>query len=194
MCVEGKIEEARELCERIVSIQPDLLEIQYLLAQCLYYLINESLGQENLRQADSIMKYLRKQCPADEEVLILYDHTEEMKYVKETYPHSWGMAEKCINRIQGEPETYQKEMVTQMLGLIQSRRDIADRTVIEEKIISGLNDLYEDAVNTKKEPVRIDSGTTFHCGEAKPGRNDPCPCDSGKNIKSAAEKGYRRIY
>lgn len=426
LCVEGKIEEARELCERIVSIQPDLLEIQYLLAQCLYYLSNKSQGQENLRQADSIMKYLRKQCPADEEVIIMsgkvshalgdyreaagyfskvcplkeyqpfvyqlcgdclmnigqpgkalswyhldleqyeksgkiphammldgsfqntlfldiewnvgrlprdlelykkfldqvgdesdklqpyisdivicisknlsrkslripflrfldfleekdilkgeyettvysgyialesfymhedkkvssfvedyianvsdyiyeerqkekgtltssgyqncieegtsaadmrymsrskyltynwymcryyHDHTGEMKYVKETYPHSWDMAEKCFYRIQDEPETYQKALVTQMLGLTQSRRDIIDRTLNEEKIISQLNDLYEDAVSTKKEPVRIDSGTTFRRGETKPGRNDPCPCGSGKKYKKCCGKG-----
>lgn len=116
-----------------------------------------------------------------------HEHLKEMEYVKDAYPHTWDMAEECITRIHQQPSKYQEELVE---GLIEEAgKQRPGFAPGKEEIRSGLDNMYFKAISTKKEPIRIDTGVTFRRGETKPGRNDPCPCGSGKKYKKCCGRG-----
>lgn len=59
-----------------------------------------------------------------------------------------------------------------------------------EKHLTELYDSIQKQI--KSETYVYDSDTPYKRSGKKIGRNDPCPCGSGKNIKTAAEKSSRR--
>lgn len=53
-----------------------------------------------------------------------------------------------------------------------------------ETIHESMLRAYERALKTEKEPTYVyDGGDTYRRMQPKVGRNDPCPCGSGKKYK-----------
>ena len=68
-------------------------------------------------------------------------------------------------------------MLTNILKLNDKPLSFAD------EMSSALDQTSEQAVSVKKEPVQISTVGTFRKGLKEVGRNDPCPCGSGKKYK-----------
>lgn len=74
--------------------------------------------------------------------------------------------------------------------------DVANRTE-DESVINMIDVLCDRAENilynnrTFGDPfMDVEMKPTYRRETPKVGRNDPCPCGSGKNIKSAAESSF----
>ena len=108
-------------------------------------------------------------------------HMEELEYVRKTYPHIYACCRDETDGITGDPEGTAEEVLTQI-----SR--VKDAWTVEEHR-KMLQDQYADltAANGSGEFVSFGE-VPYKRTQAKIGRNDPCPCGSGKKYKKCCGK------
>lgn len=65
------------------------------------------------------------------------------------------------------------------------------RNTSRQEFEKSMDYAYKKACEEKKEPAYVyDGDETYRRIQPKAGRNDPCPCGSGKNIKNVVEGNF----
>ncbi|MBK7433640.1 MAG: preprotein translocase subunit SecA [Chitinophagaceae bacterium] len=72
-----------------------------------------------------------------------------------------------------------RESKTDMSKLRQRKEEFATSSTGGPEYVGGENEYYDPSTPIKQEPIRV---------EKAPGRNDPCPCGSGKKYKNCHGK------
>ena len=111
----------------------------------------------------------------------LPQHENEISYFQTHYPQSYLLAAELIGRIRNDAAAFEKE-------LLQDIQKYGDMDDIELNDLRGrLEDSYHEMMK-KQEPV-MQNGGTYRRTSRKIGRNEPCPCGSGKKYKDCCGKG-----
>lgn len=104
------------------------------------------------------------------------EHLAELDYVKETYPHTYADNKEFFEKIKGDAVGMAEKVLDDLHPYAEkvSRKELAE----------GLYRTYQRACENEKEPAYIYDGLeTYRRIQPKVGRNDPCPCGSGKKYK-----------
>jgi len=108
-------------------------------------------------------------------------HQKEMNYIKNTYPYSYKNCRRFLEKVQNDAEKTAGEILEQLHYYVKN----TEKAEFERSMYSA----YEKASKDKKEPAYIYDGVeTYKRIQPKVGRNDPCPCGSGKKYKKCCGK------
>ena len=141
--------------------------------------LSESTGQDKPERSETDLYKMKAVYLAYNYYMCRYfgEHSEEMAYIKETYPHVWELAKEELGRIGTDKESFKDELVEGLLKELEAE-DLAKE---REKLIADLDGVYERAVTVETKTVRPEGTQRFG---KQIGRNDPCPCGSGKKYKN----------
>lgn len=110
------------------------------------------------------------------------EHQEEIDYIKEKYPYSYQTIEKDIELISDNKERYEENIISKLEKYVS-------KDVDRDELKKAMYKAYEYIINSRPVPTVIHSGkTTYHRDGKKVGRNDLCPCGSGKKYKQCCGK------
>lgn len=105
------------------------------------------------------------------------EHWEEIEYIRETYPRTYADNAAFFEKVKKDKAGTEKTIEEELLACTEGRESL-------EKIHESMLRAYEKALKTEKEPTYVyDGGDTYRRMQPKVGRNDPCPCGSGKKYK-----------
>ncbi len=108
-------------------------------------------------------------------------HENEISYFQMHYPQSYLVVAEKIGRIRSDASAFEEE-------LLQDIQKYADMDDIELDDLRGrLADSYQEMM--KKQERVVQDGGTYRRTTRKIGRNEPCPCGSGKKYKDCCGKG-----
>lgn len=114
-------------------------------------------------------------------------HPEEIDYVREHYPHSYEDNRDFWEKARNDAEKTAAEVLDKLYEYARN----TSRQELEE----SMNDAYKKACEEKKGPAYVyDGDETYKRIQPKVGRNDPCPCGSGKNIRNVVESDFGRSH
>lgn len=104
------------------------------------------------------------------------DYPEELEYIRETFPYTYRAIEGFLAEIK-EDVRQAAEKRLKFLEPYYQGKSIADIRV-------SMEEAYRRALQDQKEPSFVYDGMeTYKRIQPKVGRNDPCPCGSGKKYK-----------
>lgn len=104
------------------------------------------------------------------------EHKEEFEHVKENYPQTYALAEEFLSLVDKDANVAGDLCVEELL------RHTSNVTDARELRMS-LRKAYYKIVSKNRETAFVQSGKTYKRAATKVGRNDPCPCGSGKKFK-----------
>ena len=107
-------------------------------------------------------------------------HLEEIKYIQENYPYNYECSRKFLERVKHDPEQTAKEVLEELQKLS------GHQTLHEWKVF--LEDEYSQMNAEGRAEVLVDGWEPYRRKGVKVGRNDPCPCGSGKKYKKCCGK------
>ena len=108
-------------------------------------------------------------------------HEAEIRSLAGKYPHTFRLADDFFARVHEDAEKESGRLLAEMLPL----SDFKDFGALEKH----LTNLYDSIQKqTKSETYVYDSDTPYRRSGKKIGRNDPCPCGSGKKYKNCCGK------
>lgn len=111
----------------------------------------------------------------------LPQHENEISYFQTHYPQSYLIVAELIGRARNDAAAFEKE-------LLQDIQKYADMDDIGLDDLRGrLADSYHEMM--KKQAPEVGNGGTYRRTSRKIGRNEPCPCGSGKKYKDCCGKG-----
>lgn len=103
-------------------------------------------------------------------------HIEEIDYLREQYPYTYADNRTLFEKIQKDAQGTAEEVLDELLKF--------EKDMNRQRLRSALLETYAKASMVKKEPVQITDGMeSYKRIQPKVGRNDPCPCGSGKKYK-----------
>jgi|GEM_PF-4335477 len=106
----------------------------------------------------------------------------ELDYVKESYPHSYKLIEETVLAATADRTAAEKNLLAELMKN-------AKAGITEEKMAAVMNSNYEKAKAQEAFPKAFVNGkSTYVRNGEKIGRNDPCPCGSGKKYKNCCGK------
>lgn len=108
------------------------------------------------------------------------EHREELEYVKKQYPHIYALVEPFLEQLKEDPEKVQEELLQE---LYQFNRGGYSKETFQNALESAFQKLVNETENERNKVVH-GGYTPYKRGHAKIGRNDPCPCGSGKKYKN----------
>lgn len=109
------------------------------------------------------------------------EHSKELEYIRSTYPHTYEGCRDFLEKLQADRERTARELLEKLYPYA--------RNMSRDELESSMYLAYEEAVKDKKEPVYVYDGTeSYRRMQPKVGRNDPCPCGSGKKYKKCCGK------
>ncbi len=102
-------------------------------------------------------------------------HVEELEYVKDRYPHMYKIHEPFFQEVLDDPRGEADRILEELgpLGLSGPKKQVED----------FLYGVYGDALKDTRK-VGFTTLGTYRRNQPKVGRNDPCPCGSGKKYKN----------
>ncbi len=104
------------------------------------------------------------------------EHYGELEYIRSTYPHSYECCRDFLEKAERDSKNTAEE-------LLQKIADMRNRRSTED-IRKFLEDAYREICSVKRAEIHVTDGEgTYRRTEVKVGRNDPCPCGSGKKYK-----------
>lgn len=104
------------------------------------------------------------------------EHLSELDYVEERYPQTYKNNREFFGKVKSDPHGTEEEVLDKLLPYA--------RTMSRQEFIRSLQRTYQKACEIRKDPVYVYDGTeTYRRIQPKVGRNDPCPCGSGKKYK-----------
>lgn len=104
------------------------------------------------------------------------EHPEEIEYVKEHYPQSYAGIEEFLEKVRNDAEKTAKETLDQLYTYV--------RNTPRQEFEQSLQKAYQRACEDEKGHAYVYDGyETYRRIQPKVGRNDPCPCGSGKKYK-----------
>jgi len=101
-------------------------------------------------------------------------YKDNIMYVKENYPHIYEKEEAFLNEVLNPA----KIRILENKLNSESMRFFRKHPRLMKRIVKGEEDDLDFASEVEYNP-----GTTYVRQEPKTGRNDPCPCGSGKKYK-----------
>lgn len=101
---------------------------------------------------------------------------EEIDYIRKTYPHSYECIERDVEEIKSDKDRKSEQIIDK---LTQFASDKVDR----EDLVKAMDKAYEYMIKSRPKPTVIHSGKTPYYRGDKIGRNDLCPCGSGRKYK-----------
>lgn len=107
-------------------------------------------------------------------------HREELDYVKKQYPHAYLLVEPFLEETEKDPEKKQEELLHELYRFNRGGYSIE---TFRNSLESAYQKLAGDAEDRQANLVHGGSAP-YRRGHAKIGRNDPCPCGSGKKYKN----------
>lgn len=110
------------------------------------------------------------------------DHSSEIDYVRENYPYTYADNRDFFEKIKDDADGTAKEVLDVLYeyAAIKSSR---------EEFTKSMYNAYTKACENRKDGAYVYDGTeTYRRMQAKVGRNDPCPCGSGKKYKKCCGK------
>lgn len=142
-------------------------------------------------------KYLKEDASTEEErdqievTALSYDwymcqyipeHPVELDYIKENYPYTYANNKDFFEKIKGDSENIAEKVIDELYPYTQK--------VSREEFVQSMHQTYKQACENKKESIYVyDGEETYRRIQPKVGRNDPCPCGSGKKYKKCCGKG-----
>lgn len=109
-------------------------------------------------------------------------HEEEIDYIRETYPHSYNNIDADIQAIKDNREVAVEGIMNELVKFLSKNMD-------RDGLYKAMDKAYDYMINSRPKPAVIHSGrTTYHRAGEKIGRNDLCPCGSGKKYKNCCGK------
>ena len=141
--------------------------------------MSESTGQEKPFRSDNDLYKMKAVYLAYNYYMCRYfgEHSEEMAYIKETYPHAWELAGEALGKIEADSDSFREELVGELLKELEAEDLARER----EKLIADLDGVYERATTIETKAIRPEGMQRYG---RQIGRNDPCPCGSGKKYKN----------
>lgn len=110
------------------------------------------------------------------------EHEEEFYYLAKEYPHSYKLLEELIEDIKKDQEKKADKILDVLMEYV------AEGTT-KEKLQEVMKKSYEDLLKQADKPHKVYGGKgTYHRNTDKIGRNDLCPCGSGKKYKQCCGK------
>ena len=107
---------------------------------------------------------------------------EEFAYVKEKYPHSYLLIAELM-------EDIAKGLLQKREAVLQKLLTFAAAGTTKEALEEALLNNYREILEKSKRPIQVAKGdNTYYRNMEKIGRNDPCPCGSGKKYKQCCGK------
>ena len=104
------------------------------------------------------------------------EHMEEICYVEETYPYTYAQNKDFFENVKNNSINMAEELENKLYSYTKN--------ISRKEFHESLNHAYKKACENKKEPVYIyDGADSYRRVQSKIGRNDPCPCGSGKKYK-----------
>lgn len=105
------------------------------------------------------------------------EHLEEIDYIREAYPHSYADNAEFFQKVLKDPSGTAEKIEKKLQRYTRKK---TSRKELRESLFR----VYKKACEQKKEPVYLSDGEeTYRRMQPKVGRNDPCPCGSGKKYK-----------
>ena len=109
------------------------------------------------------------------------EHPAELDYVRSHYPYSYEDNRDFLEKAQNDAEKTAEKVLDKLCGYARN----TSRQELEE----SMHYAYKKACEEKKEPAYVyDGEETYRRIQPKIGRNDPCPCGSGKKYKKCCGK------
>lgn len=104
------------------------------------------------------------------------EHMEEVLYIETAYPHTYANIKDFVENVKNDPnDTAEK---------IEDKLQLYAKRISRQELRESMQRAYKKACENKKEPVYVYDGTdSYRRIQPKVGRNDPCPCGSGKKYK-----------
>lgn len=109
------------------------------------------------------------------------EHKEEFAHVKENYPQTYALAEEFLTLVEKDANAIGDVCVEELLKHTSNVTDARELRM-------SLRKSYYKIVSQNHESAFIQSRTTYKRPAIKVGRNDPCPCGSGKKFKQCCGK------
>lgn len=104
------------------------------------------------------------------------EHKEEFAHVKENYPQTYKLAEEFLSLVEKDANAAGDLCVEELLKHTSNVTDARELRM-------SLRKSYYKIESKNRETAFIQSGRTYKRAATKVGRNDPCPCGSGKKFK-----------
>lgn len=105
----------------------------------------------------------------------LGSHPSEAEYIQTNYPRVYALAESTLKQIVDAPEDMQENAVMRLTSYTGAGTGV-------DKIRRDLEEKYEE-ITAANANTLVSDGNTYEREQIKIGRNDPCPCGSGKKYK-----------
>lgn len=111
-----------------------------------------------------------------------FDYPEEVLYLESTYPHTYRKIAHIFKEIYRNPEKVRSECLKKLLKYSYNSTT--------ESMKQSMEEAYQRALKDQKEPAYVyDGDESYRRLQPKIGRNDPCPCGSGKKYKKCCGRG-----
>ncbi|WP_243128574.1 MULTISPECIES: SEC-C metal-binding domain-containing protein [Oscillospiraceae] len=108
------------------------------------------------------------------------EHPEEIKYIQENYPYNYECSRQFLERVKQDAEQTEKEVLEEL-------QKLSDHQTIQEWKAFLENESSQMNAADRAE-VLVDGWEPYRRKGVKVGRNDPCPCGSGKKYKKCCGK------
>lgn len=135
------------------------------------YTIKDAVSEEEQEQ-------LREEGLTWEWYLCRYipEHCGELDYIRKTYPHSYECCRDFLEKAEKDSEKTADEILEKIVNMENHRS--------AENVRKFLEDKYREITSVKRAEIHVTDGEgTYRRAQVKVGRNDPCPCGSGKKYK-----------
>lgn len=104
------------------------------------------------------------------------EHPAEIDYIKDTYPYTYADNKDFFEKIKCDAVGMAEKVLDDLYSYTSKKS--------KEEFAESLYKTYEEACKNIKEPAYVyDGPDTYRRIQPKIGRNDPCPCGSGKKYK-----------
>lgn len=109
------------------------------------------------------------------------EHPAQIEHIREKYPYSYAAHQEFLEKIREDAAVVSEKIEDELYLFVKKET--------KQEMIAGLNAGYDKACENKKETAAVyDSEETYRRMQPKVGRNDPCPCGSGKKYKKCCGK------
>lgn len=109
------------------------------------------------------------------------EHPEEFAHVKETYPNTYQLIEPFMKLVEEDVNKAGDQAVE---VLLQYASNVTDA----RELRMSLRKAYYKIVSKNQETAFVQGNQSYKRSGEKVGRNDPCPCGSGKKYKQCCGK------
>ncbi|MCD7833319.1 MAG: SEC-C domain-containing protein [Lachnospiraceae bacterium] len=158
---------------RICSLVETYLSSNYQKA----YLREDLLREDDKKMVDAeVLSYEWYMCR------YVPEHWDILDYIRDTYPYSWALTSDFLEEIRTDAQKTTDRKLEELYSF--SKALPRNRDMTRGQFMESVQRAYKAVIADKKEPAYVyDGDGTYKKIQAKVGRNDPCPCGSGKKYK-----------